>query len=158
MTTALAASPRRILGVVAQRNRDIRGASGSVAPLPTPAGAFRFEKSGWPPCRVGSPVGKVGPLTMVPIGVIRTPFTERVSAPRQTVVAKDVPGELVLDPRGGLEKGGFLPALSDLQTWEYLWVIYWFHENKGWRPKVLPPRATTRKGVFATRSPHRPNP
>jgi tRNA (adenine37-N6)-methyltransferase len=103
-------------------------------------------------------VRKVGPLTLVPIGIIRTPFTERVSAPRQTVVAKDVPGELVLDPRGGREKGGFLPALSDLETWEYLWVIYWFHENEGWRPKVLPPRATTRKGVFATRSPHRPNP
>jgi hypothetical protein len=38
-------------------------------------------------------------------------------------------------------------------------VIFWFHQNPGWRPKVLPPRSTTgRKGVFATRSPHRPNP
>jgi len=38
-------------------------------------------------------------------------------------------------------------------------VIFWFHLNSGWRPKVLPPRSTTgRKGVFATRSPHRPNP
>jgi hypothetical protein len=40
-----------------------------------------------------------------------------------------------------------------------IWVIFWFHHNPGWRPKVLPPRSTSgRKGVFATRSPHRPNP
>jgi tRNA (adenine37-N6)-methyltransferase len=50
-------------------------------------------------------------------------------------------------------------ALEDLERWELIWVIFWFHLNSGWRPKVLPPRSTTgRKGVFATRSPHRPNP
>ena len=38
-------------------------------------------------------------------------------------------------------------------------MIFWFHRNAGWRPKVLPPRSTSgRKGVFSTRSPHRPNP
>jgi hypothetical protein len=38
-------------------------------------------------------------------------------------------------------------------------VVFWFHQNKGWRPKVLPPRSTSgRKGVFATRAPYRPNP
>jgi tRNA (Thr-GGU) A37 N-methylase len=49
--------------------------------------------------------------------------------------------------------------VEDLAGWERIWVIYWFHRNPGWRPKVLPPRSTTgRKGVLATRSPHRPNP
>jgi tRNA-Thr(GGU) m(6)t(6)A37 methyltransferase TsaA len=53
----------------------------------------------------------------------------------------------------------FEHALEDLAHWELIWVIFWFHLNSGWRPKVLPPRSTTgRKGVFATRSPHRPNP
>jgi tRNA-Thr(GGU) m(6)t(6)A37 methyltransferase TsaA len=53
----------------------------------------------------------------------------------------------------------FEHALEDLAHWELIWVIFWFHLNPGWRPKVLPPRSTTgRKGVFATRSPHRPNP
>ena len=53
----------------------------------------------------------------------------------------------------------FEHALEDLERWELIWVIFWFHLNSGWRPKVLPPRSTTgRKGVFATRSPHRPNP
>jgi tRNA (Thr-GGU) A37 N-methylase len=39
-------------------------------------------------------------------------------------------------------------------------VIYAFHLNRAWRPKVLPPRSTTgrRRGALATRSPHRPNP
>jgi hypothetical protein len=39
-----------------------------------------------------------------------------------------------------------------------VWVIFWFHQAKGWRPKVLPPRSTRKRGVLATRSPHRPNP
>jgi tRNA-Thr(GGU) m(6)t(6)A37 methyltransferase TsaA len=90
---------------------------------------------------------------LVPIGVIRTPFTERVRAPRQTALARDVRGSLVLD-----EGRNFEHALSDIEGWEYLWVLYWFHGNLDWRPKVLPPRSQKRRGVFATRSPHRPNP
>ena len=93
-------------------------------------------------------------LTLAPIGVVRTPFLERASAPRQGFLAGDVAGQLVLE-RGK----NFEDALSDLEGWEYLWVLYWFHENTTWRPKVLPPRsAHKRRGVFATRSPHRPNP
>lgn len=95
----------------------------------------------------------VAALTVSPIGVIRTPFTERASAPRQTSLAREVRGTLVL------HKGrDFEHALSDVESWEYLWVLYWFHGNLGWRPKVLPPRSRKRRGVFSTRSPHRPNP
>lgn len=94
------------------------------------------------------------PLEVLPIGTIRTPFVEKAEAPRQSFLAGEVAGKLVL------EKGrSFEDALSDLEGWEYLWVVYWFDRNKGWRPKVLPPRsARKRRGVFATRSPHRPNP
>jgi tRNA-Thr(GGU) m(6)t(6)A37 methyltransferase TsaA len=92
-------------------------------------------------------------LEATPIGVIRTPFLEKVTAPRQTVLARDVPGRLELDPKGGFEH-----ALADLEGWEVIWVLYWFHRNEGWRPKVLPPRSNKRRGVFSTRSPHRPNP
>src|SRR6202041_972769 len=52
----------------------------------------------------------------------------------------------------------FEPALSDVEGWEYLWVVYWFHLNSDWHPKVLPPRSKVKRGVFATRSPHRPCP
>ncbi len=92
-------------------------------------------------------------LTMTPIGVVRTPFVERVSAPRQAFLAGDVAGRLELG-----EGQNFEHALSDLEGWEYLWVLFWFHGNDSWRPKVLPPRSTRRRGVFSTRSPHRPNP
>ncbi len=92
-------------------------------------------------------------LPVTPIGVIRTPYMERVQAPRQTVLARSVPGTLVLDTGADFEH-----ALEDVAGWEYLWVLFWFHRNEGWRPKVLPPRSRRRRGVFSTRSPHRPNP
>jgi tRNA-Thr(GGU) m(6)t(6)A37 methyltransferase TsaA len=92
-------------------------------------------------------------LTCRPIGVVRSPFKERAEAPRQTVAARDVTGTIELFPESGFEH-----ALEDLELWPYLWVIFWFHLNAGWKPKVLPPRSEKRRGVFATRAPHRPNP
>lgn len=93
-------------------------------------------------------------VTFTPIGVIRTPFPDRVSAPRQPCAAAQVEGRIELVPGRGLEH-----AVEDLEGWDRLWVVFWFHLNEGWRPKVLPPRsAGKRRGVLATRSPHRPNP
>ncbi|MCC7258639.1 MAG: tRNA (N6-threonylcarbamoyladenosine(37)-N6)-methyltransferase TrmO [Gammaproteobacteria bacterium] len=94
------------------------------------------------------------PLTLEPIGYARTPLTSRVEAPRQPGAAAGCRGTIEL-----LAGRGFEHALADLAGWDRIWVIFWFHLNAGWRPKVLPPRSTTgRKGVFATRAPHRPNP
>jgi tRNA-Thr(GGU) m(6)t(6)A37 methyltransferase TsaA len=77
-----------------------------------------------------------------------------VEAARQPRAAVGTPARIELLPGRNFEH-----ALEDLERWELIWVIFWFHLNPGWRPKVLPPRSTTgRKGVFATRSPHRPNP
>jgi tRNA (adenine37-N6)-methyltransferase len=57
---------------------------------------------------------------------------------------------------------GYEHALEGLASWEYVWVLFVFHKNvedgRGWRPKVLPPRSAAKRGVFATRSPYRPNP
>jgi tRNA (adenine37-N6)-methyltransferase len=93
-------------------------------------------------------------LTLAPIGVIHTPFKTRLAAPRQPYAAEGVKGTIDLFPRRNFEH-----ALSDIEQWEYIWVLFWFHLNSGWRPKVLPPRSEKgRHGVFATRSPHRPNP
>lgn len=55
-------------------------------------------------------------------------------------------------------RSGFEHALEDIDEWSHLWVLFWFHLNDTWRPKVRPPRSDERRGVFATRSPHRPNP
>ena len=96
----------------------------------------------------------LAPVTFAPIGVVRTPFPDRVSAPRQPAAALGVKGTIELEPGRDFEH-----ALEDLEGWDRLWVIFCFHLNEGWRPKVLPPRsAEKRRGVFSTRSPHRPNP
>ena len=93
-------------------------------------------------------------LTLHPIGVVRTSFATKVEAPRQPAAAGDAAGVIELFEARNLEH-----AIEDLAQWERIWVIYWFHQNEGWRPKVLPPRSTSgRKGVLSTRSPHRPNP
>jgi tRNA (adenine37-N6)-methyltransferase len=93
-------------------------------------------------------------LVLDPIGFLRSPLTTKVQAARQPPVAAGTPARIELLPGRNFEH-----ALEDLARWELIWVLFWFHQNAGWRPKVLPPRSTTgRKGVFATRSPHRPNP
>ncbi|HMJ56464.1 MAG TPA: tRNA (N6-threonylcarbamoyladenosine(37)-N6)-methyltransferase TrmO [Polyangiaceae bacterium] len=97
--------------------------------------------------------GSLGELTLSPIGFVRSPFLDRVSTPRQPAAARGVCGTIELLPDQNFEH-----ALADLEAWDHIWVVFWFHLNAGWRPKVLPPRSTKRRGVFATRSPHRPNP
>ncbi|APR83497.1 Hypothetical protein A7982_08846 [Minicystis rosea] len=98
----------------------------------------------------------LAPVSFTPIGVVRTPFPDRVSAPRQPYAGAEVQGTIELFPGHDFEH-----ALSDLEGWDRLWVIFCFHLNEPgvWRPKVLPPRSPDkRRGVFSTRSPHRPNP
>jgi tRNA (adenine37-N6)-methyltransferase len=92
-------------------------------------------------------------IVLRPIGYVRTPFTERASAPRQPYAAEGARGTIELLPGAHFED-----AVDDLETWDHIWVIFWFHLNATWRPKVLPPRSEKKRGVFATRSPHRPNP
>ncbi len=96
----------------------------------------------------------------VPIGVVRSVFTERNGTPRQAglpdVRGRDgnSPGRVELFP-------DLVPrtALQDLAGFDRVWLITWLHLNRpGFRPMVRPPRGGQRRGVLATRSPHRPNP
>jgi tRNA (adenine37-N6)-methyltransferase len=92
-------------------------------------------------------------LTLKPIGVVRSPFVDRLSAPRQPRAAEGVRGTLELLPHSGFEH-----ALEDLASFRFIWVLFWFHKNQSFRRKVQPPRSQRKRGVFATRSPYRPNP
>ena len=93
-------------------------------------------------------------LTLEPIGYVRTTLATKTEAVRQPRAGGNASGRIELLPGKNFEH-----ALLDLDGWDYIWVLFWFHHNEGWRPKVLPPRSRSgRKGVFATRSPHRPNP
>jgi tRNA-Thr(GGU) m(6)t(6)A37 methyltransferase TsaA len=97
------------------------------------------------------------PYSFDPIGVVRSPFAERGDAPRQATIAPGATGRIELYAGRGFED-----ALEGLADWDYVWVIFVFHRNveegRGWRPKVLPPRSDAKRGLFSTRSPHRPNP
>jgi tRNA-Thr(GGU) m(6)t(6)A37 methyltransferase TsaA len=93
------------------------------------------------------------PASFTPIGVIRTPFPDKASAPRQPAAATGTKGRIELYPDGRYEH-----ALADLESFRYIWALFLFHKSRGWRAKVLPPRSAARRGVFATRAPYRPNP
>jgi tRNA-Thr(GGU) m(6)t(6)A37 methyltransferase TsaA len=97
-------------------------------------------------------VSSIRTLTLNPIGVAHTPFREKIEAPRQAVVAKEIQGVIEI-----FDEPGMRDALQNLEEWKRIWVLFWFDRNVGWKPKVRPPRADGKKGLFSTRSPHRPN-
>ena len=97
------------------------------------------------------------PFNFTPIGFIRSPYQHRIDAPHQaTVVAGTASGQAAL---ATLELESSLPeqALADLAGFERIWVVFVFHKSQGWAPMVRPPRGQLKRGVLATRSPHRPN-
>jgi len=89
-----------------------------------------------------------------PIGVATSVFEETFGTPRQSGLVPSASAVLLLDSE-------FHLAIQHLEGFSHLWVIFVFHKNieKGWTPLVMPPRLEpNRVGVFASRSPHRPNP
>lgn len=85
------------------------------------------------------------------IGRIRTPFVAAVGTPIQPAHAAAAEGRIIVE-------AAFAPALDDVEGFERLWVIYWMDRAAGFRPRVVPYRDTQERGLFATRSPCRPNP
>lgn len=90
-------------------------------------------------------------LVVRPVAFVRSPFREKVEAPRQGTVTSGAAGTVEVLP-------AYQDALTDLDGFDRIWLVFWFDRASGWRPKVLPPRSDAKRGVFATRSPHRPNP
>jgi tRNA (adenine37-N6)-methyltransferase len=87
-----------------------------------------------------------------PIGIVYSPYKERFAAPRQP--SGKTEAEIRLLPNEAMHL-----ALQDLDRFSHIWIIYWMHLNQGWNPTVIPPREPRiRRGVLATRAPHRPNP
>lgn len=104
-------------------------------------------------------VSEAGGMTLRGIGHFVSPFEEKFGTPRQSGVVESVPGEIRLD-------GEFRTpdALRGIEGFDWIWVIWGFSLNKGtdggFKATVRPPRlgGNGRMGVFATRSPYRPNP
>lgn len=100
--------------------------------------------------------GAAAEYSVRPIGTMRTCFSEKFGAPRQSGMVPSARGVLKLDP-----DPDYRTALNHLESFSHVWILFMFHKNleKGWRPTVSPPRfqGPRRVGVFASRSPHRPN-
>ncbi len=97
----------------------------------------------------GSEVGSW--ITMRAVGVIRTPFVEASGTPIQAAYGQGIEGQVVLHE-------SYAQALDDIEGFERLWLIYWMDRVSGFKPRVIPYRDTKEHGLFATRSPGRPNP
>ena len=91
------------------------------------------------------------------IAHIRTDFPTKFGVPRQASLADALEGTIVFTPEFRNPD-----CLRGIEGWSHLWLLWRFHrtEREDWSPTVLPPKlgSKTRVGVFATRSPFRPNP
>lgn len=94
---------------------------------------------------------------MKPIARIYTDFPDKFGLPRQSGLVKGLKGRVVFEPPYRDYR-----AVKELGEYSHIWLIWAFSrcERENWSPTVRPPRlgGNTRVGVFATRSPYRPNP
>lgn len=98
-------------------------------------------------------------FTFTPIAVVRSPYRERYGAPHQASVIRGTREQAQAE--GVIELLPHVPidALRHLEGFDYVWAIYVFHLNRGYKPLVRPPRTPkVAHGVLATRAPHRPCP
>lgn len=87
-----------------------------------------------------------------PIGFFHSECKEKYSVPSQPNRNYPNHGFIQLNSQCQFEQ-----ALEGLEDFNLIWILFWFHQNSKWKPKVLPPRGNKKRGVFATRAPHRPN-
>ena len=95
------------------------------------------------------------------IARIRNAFPTKFGLPRQSGLVPELTSTIVFEPEFRVDA-----ALRGIESYSHLWLIWEFHqairegEKQAWKPTVRPPRlgGNSRMGVFATRSPFRPNP
>lgn len=85
-----------------------------------------------------------------PIGYVKSPYREREDAPRQGRLS-DTVSEIVIDDQ-------YLSGLEDIEKKSHLIVLLWFDRADRTMLRATPPKEKSEHGVFATRSPNRPNP
>ena len=90
-------------------------------------------------------------ISMEYIGTIRTPYRETAQVPKGCGARHDAEGTLEILPQ-------FEEGLTDIEGFSHLYVIWLFHKSEGFQLMGTPPSDTRPHGVFATRSPRRPNP
>jgi tRNA-Thr(GGU) m(6)t(6)A37 methyltransferase TsaA len=93
----------------------------------------------------------MSPLILKAIGTVHSPFLRAAGTPIQSAMARGVEGSVEVYPE-------FVPGLQDLERFERIWLLYWFDRATAARLVVKPFLDEQKRGVFATRSPCRPNP
>ena len=113
----------------------------------------------WKPSATSSfPIPTIIHMEIHPIAVFRSPFKSKFGVPRQSGLVEDLQGRIVL-----LDAYADSESLRGLDDFDYLWLLWGFsanrHQSATFQPTVRPPRlgGNERMGVFATRSPYRPN-
>jgi tRNA-Thr(GGU) m(6)t(6)A37 methyltransferase TsaA len=89
-------------------------------------------------------------IQLTPIGVIHTPFTERSHAPRGPSAANGAEGRVVVYPE-------FAEGLKDVDGFSHLILVFYLDRSEIAPLRVRPEHSPAEHGVFATRSPDRPN-
>lgn len=91
-----------------------------------------------------------------PIGFVSSPFKQKFAIPRQPNLVREAKGQVILE-----KEFASRDSLREIETFSHIWLLFHFHATaeQGWTPTVQPPRlgGKTRVGVFASRSPFRPN-
>jgi len=90
-------------------------------------------------------------FSMQPIGYVRSPHHDTKEIPKGLGAKHDTEGILEIRPE-------FEPGLADIEGFSHLFVIWMFHRSEGYELTASPPSDDKTHGVFATRSPRRPNP
>ncbi len=90
-------------------------------------------------------------FTPQPIGFVKSPYTATKDVPKGLGARHDADGVLEILPE-------FETGLADIDGFSHLFVIWVFHESQGFELLGTPPSDNRPHGVFATRSPRRPNP
>ena len=95
------------------------------------------------------------PISMAVIARIHTDFPTKFGIPRQSGLVDALEATVVFEPEYRIPE-----AVRGLEEFSHIWLLWQFSASKGWSPTVRPPRlgGNQRLGVFATRSPFRPNP
>lgn len=90
-------------------------------------------------------------ITYSPIGIVRSPFVQMEGMPLQTIAAQGVQGSIEIDP-------SLCEGLNDLESFSHLILLTHLHRMAGFALSVTPYLDDHPHGIFATRSPRRPNP
>ena len=90
-------------------------------------------------------------VSMRPIGFVRSPYSETAQVPKGFGAQHDAEGTIEILPEYEL-------GLTDIEGISHLFIIWVFDRSDGWELLGTPPTDTKPHGVFATRSPYRPNP